>query len=208
MKKKLAGFLAFLFAFGALGACGGKSSNPDAPTSEVTDSGSTASFKSVFSSNSEKSAAYDESVSFTIDEDISGKNYIRLKLKTNVQLLGQYTYANADNPSEVGVEDFFIEASDGVKEVEFKQFLDTYRPNAVGRYDKILKSITLTNKSEMNGEFTLLDVSVSDREIPSDAMMVFLENFILVKSYSKMIVSSSASPTGGGSSTSAGRTCC
>ncbi len=176
MKKKLAGFLAFLFAFGALGACGGKSSDPDStPTQSESGENSTAAFKSVFSSDSQKSVAQNESVNFTIDKDISGENYIRLKLKTNVQLLGQYTYANADNPSEVGVEDFFIEASDGVKVVEFKQFLDTFRPNAVGKYDKILKSITLTNKSAMDGKFTLLDVSVSEREIPADAMMVYLE---------------------------------
>ena len=73
MKKKLAGFLAFLFAFGALGACGGKSSNPDSPTSEVTESGNI-SFTSVFSSDSKKTAAQNESVSFSIDKDISGKN--------------------------------------------------------------------------------------------------------------------------------------
>ena len=166
MKKKLAGFLAFLFAFGAFGACGG--------SKDKGESGAY-SFESVYVSQEEKILKNNESALFTINEDISGKNYIRLKLKTNVQLLGQYTYANADNPSEVGVEDFFIEASDGETEIEFKQFLDTFRPNAVGKYDKILQSISLTNKSGVDGTCTLLDVSVSDREFPKKAMMVYLE---------------------------------
>ena len=178
MKKKLAGFLAFLFAFGALSACGG-SSKPSSDSPTQSESGGTVEdgFKRVYSSTEEKTLANNESAVFTIDEDISGRNYIRLTLKTNVQLLGQYFYADADNPDNdvVGVEEFFIEASDGVKEVEFKQFLDAFRPNAVGKYDKILKYITLTNKSGMDGEFTLLDVSVSDREFPTDGMMIYLE---------------------------------
>lgn len=176
MKKKLAGLLAFLFAFGALGACGGSNDpSSEAPAqSEAGESGEYG-FESVYSSTEEKALADNESAVFTVNEDISGKNYIRLTLKTNVQLFGQYTYANADDPSEVAVEDFFIEASDGVKEVEFKQFLDTYRPNAIGKFDKILQSITLTNKGGADGKCALLDVSVSDREFPTDAMMVYLE---------------------------------
>ena len=167
MKKKLAGFLAFLCAFSAFSACGG---SKDKSESNIYN------FESVYDSKEEKTLKSDESAVFTINEDISGKNYIRLKVKTNVQLLGQYTYANADNPSEVGKEDFFIEApKNGEAEIEFKQFLDTYRPNAVGKYDKILQSISLTNKSGVDGTCTLLDVSVSDRAFPTEGMMVYLE---------------------------------
>ena len=133
-------------------------------------------YESIYKSDVEnKNIVPDGVMTYNFDKNISGKNYIRLTLKTDVQLLGEYTYANVDDPNEVAKEEFFIEASDGVQEVEFKQFLDTYRKNAVGKFDKILKSITLKNKSSVAGNVTLTSVSVSDREFPAENMMVYLE---------------------------------
>ena len=119
-------------------------------------------FQEVLSKQAGKSLKADETVTYDIDEDISGKNYIKLEYQTDVHLYGVYTYANAENPSQVVEEEFFIEAGTSV----FKQFLDSYRKNAIGAFDKILKKISLTNKSGTAGEITLASVAVSDRSIP------------------------------------------
>ena len=172
MKRKLAGVLACILAFGCVCGCA-KGGAESSSSSEETVEGIV--FESVFENSNTSTISAEENTVYTINKDISGKNYIKLTLKTDVQLLGEYEYANAENPSQVAKEEFFIEASDGQTEVEFKQFLDTYRSNAVGAFDKVLKSIKLTNKSGKAGNVTLLDVSVSDREFPQDAMMVYLE---------------------------------
>ena len=171
MKKQIAGFLSLLFALSSLCSCSGLGGLFGDKGTEING----IKYESVYSSKVGESVSANESVNYVIDKDISGKNYIRLTLKTDVQLLGEYTYANVDNPSKVATEEFFIEALDGEKEVEFKQFLDSYRKNAVGKFDKILKSIKLTNKSGVAGNVTLTSVSVSDREFPTKNMMVYLE---------------------------------
>lgn len=173
VKMRIRNFVCMLLAtvtFGLVGGCsllGGEGSS-----SQTTDD---TNFVSVFAQEEQKELPAEESVVFDINKDISGKNYIKLLLKTDVQLLGEYAYSNANNPAQVAIEEFFIEASDGKKEVEFKQFLDSYRSNAVGNFDKVLKSIKLTNKSGKTGQVTLLDVSVSGREFPQDERMVYLE---------------------------------
>ena len=175
MKKKFACALACFLALGCTVGCAKGETNSGSSSSgeEVVEDGIR--YESVLGETETVALSAEGNTKYTIDKDISGKNYIKLTLKTNVQLLGEYEYANADNPSQVAKEEFFIEASDGETEVEFKQFLDTYRSNAVGAFDKVLKSITLTNKSGVAGNVTMLDVSVSDREFPQNEMMVFLE---------------------------------
>ncbi len=176
MRKKFACALACLLALGCTVGCakGGAPEGSSSSSEEVTEEGIR--FESIFGETPKVALSAEENTKYTIDKDISGKNYIKLTLKTDVQLLGEYEYANAENPSQVAKEEFFIEASDGETEVVFKQFLDSFRANAVGRFDKILKSITLTNKSGVAGNVTMLDVSVSDREFPEKEMMVYLEN--------------------------------
>ena len=127
----------------------------DSSSNEGEDDG----FTEVLSLRDSKRLKADETVTFDIDEDISGQNYIRLQYETDVHLHGVYTYANAENPSRVAEEEFFIEKGTS----EFKQFLDTYRKNSVGAFDKILKKISFTNKSGKEGEVTLASVAVSDR---------------------------------------------
>lgn len=174
MKKKIASALCLLFTISSLCSCSMLDSLFGKDNSSFVING--ISYESIYTGNEEnKNIMPDGVMTYNFDKDISGKNYVRLTLKTDVQLLGEYTYANADNPNEVVKEEFFIEASDGKKEVEFKQFFDSYRKNAIGKFDKILKSITLKNKSGVAGNVTLTSVSVSDREFPEKNMMVYLE---------------------------------
>ena len=158
MKKKIASALCLLFTISSLCSCSMLDSLLGKNNSDLVING--IKYESIYKSDVEnKNIQPDGVMTYNFDTDISGKNYIRLTLKTDVQLLGEYTYANVQNPNEVAKEEFFIEASDGKKEVEFKQFLDTYRKNAVGKFDKILKSITLTNKSGVAGNVTLTSIS-------------------------------------------------
>ncbi|MBQ8394076.1 MAG: hypothetical protein IJX49_00700 [Clostridia bacterium] len=172
MGKKIAVIMALVLALGCTFGCAKKgatsSSSPEETVNGIT-------FESIQGETAQVALSAEGSTTYEINKDISDKNYIKLKLKTDVQLLGEYEYANVADPNQVAREEFFIEASDGQTEVEFKQFLDTFRSNAVGAFDKVLKSIKLTNKSGVAGNVTLLDVSVSDREFPEEEMMIFLE---------------------------------
>lgn len=172
MVKKIAALMALLLTVGCAFGCNNGGKESSSSSEEIVNG---IRFESIQSETEQVSLAVNAHTVYEINKDISGKNYIRLTLKTDVQLLGEYEYANAEDPTQVATEEFFIEASDGQTEVEFKQFLDTYRSNAVGAFDKVLKSIKLTNKSGVAGNVTLLDVSVSDREFPEKEMMVYLE---------------------------------
>ena len=174
IKKQIMGAVALLFACNIFCSCSMLDSILGKDRGDLVING--VAYEQIYSSTVENANLVPNgTATYNIDVDISGKNYIRLALKTDVQLLGEYVYANADNPSEVVTEEFFIEKSDGKKEVEFKQFLDSYRKNAIGKFDKILKSIKLTNKSGVKGNVTLTSVHVSDREFPTKNMMVYLE---------------------------------
>ena len=181
MKRKLACALAVMLtvaAFGALPACG----KDDSGNGEIK-------YEKVLSSQATKELAADEECSFTLNEKLKNKEYLRLVVKTNVHLFGTFTYVSESEPNKEITEDFFIEQSDGVEEVEFKQFLDSYRPNGVGqkatilndgsiksdRFNKILKKITFKNVSGIPGAFTLVSFSVSDRQFPVFNREIYIE---------------------------------
>ena len=155
-------------------------------------------YESIMASQETKKLAPEESVTYNINKDISGKEYIKFLLKSDVNLLGKYVYCNVKDNSEIIEEEFFIEGSNDGKTIEFKQFFDSFRPDhtnhypigkvegeedmcygSPGRFDKILKSITLTNKSEKIGEVTVEDFSVSDRTIPEFEKEIYIESGVL-----------------------------
>ena len=168
MKKKLAIFLAALTAFGCLSACGGSSSDKG---NNSTGGGDTEHVAVLINEQSKKTLASEETVSFDVNKDISGKEYVSMKLETNVPLLGKYVYSNVENPSEVVEEEFFIEAG----MTEFSQFLDAFRLNAIGNFKKKMQKITFTNKGGAAGEVQIKKVDVSDREFPEFEREVYVE---------------------------------
>ena len=103
MKRKLACALAVMLtvaAFGALPACG----KDDSGNGEIK-------YEKVLSSQAKKELAADEECSFTLNEKLKNKEYLRLVVKTNVHLFGTFTYVNESEPSKEITEDFFIEQS-------------------------------------------------------------------------------------------------
>lgn len=110
----------------------------------------------------------------TINQNISGKEYIKIILDCNVNLLGEYKYSDITDPSKVVTEPFYIEPS--AEEIEFKQFFDAFRPNAIGAFDKKLISITLKNLDDKIANVNVKNITVTNREVPAFEKEVYLEN--------------------------------
>lgn len=161
--KKLASFLAFLMSISCLVACKGNdtetSSNSESSTIEQIDE----TFVEVLGGQDTVTMEPNGTHTYAINKNITGRDYIKLVVDSNVQLIGAIKYHDVNDSSKVVTEDFFIENPNG--ETEFKQFLDNFRTNGHGLFDKQLLSITLTNKGETEGKVTLKNVSVSGRKI-------------------------------------------
>lgn len=168
MKKKLALALSCCLIFSCFASCGGGTNGGQKDENGVK-------FESMLKSQEERALKTEESTSYLLNEDITGKDYLKLEVKTNVHLRGQFVYVNKADTTQEVKEDFFIEAGDGESVVEFKQFLDSYRANAKGNFDKILKEIRLTNKSETEGKVTLVGAYCSDRKFPDYELELYVE---------------------------------
>lgn len=130
-------------------------------------------FDKLYSSDKEQAIKPDETLSFAIDKELKDKNYIQIDVDTNVNLLGTIEYYNMANKEESNVEEFFIE---GASEEVFYQFLDNFRDNGAGRFEKHLTKITLTNVSEEEGKVTVKEVGISDRIIDLTKAELYVEN--------------------------------
>ena len=120
-----------------------------------------------------------------IDEALGGKDYMRITLKSDSNLLGTFTYCETDDTDHVITEEFYIEPSD--EEIEFRQFLDSYRPNGVGihitdeywkdfeAFEKTLLSVSFKNVDEATANIAIYDISVSNRVIPSYNKEIYIE---------------------------------
>ena len=167
MKKKLCCLvLAGLSAFGMLGlsACGEE--EQPAPTGGI-------SFTSVYSSTDTFSLNPGEEKKIKINKDITGKNYMRLIMNSTNNLYGTFEYCDVSDPTRIVEENFFIEPSN--KQIEFKQFLDSYRDNGVGLFDKKMLSVTLKNVDNETATVKLGDFAVANRDVPSFEKELYIE---------------------------------
>lgn len=109
--------------------------------------------------------------SYAINATIGDKNYVRLEIETNVNLLGTISYCNPANPAEAHTEKFFVEKGEEAT-TEFRTFLDAFRGGAYGNFKKMVTEITLQNVDEETvGEVALKSFSVSDRTYDPNYMM-------------------------------------
>lgn len=130
-------------------------------------------FDQLYASKEEKTIKPDETLTFEIDKALNNKNYIKIDVDTDVNLIGTIEYYNVDNKEESNVEEFFIEAA---SEDTFYQFLDNFRENASGAFDKHLTKITITNLEDEEGTLTLHEVGISDRVIDMTKAELYVEN--------------------------------
>lgn len=133
-------------------------------------------YETLLNTQAEKTLGVDETATFSINKNIVGKEYVCLNLKTNVPLLGEFVYSDVNDATKVVREEFFVEASDGVEIVEFKQFLDKFRDNGIGQFDKVLKEVTLTNKGGTAGTVAVESLKISNRKVPDYELEVYIES--------------------------------
>ena len=175
MKKRLLALLTLCFVLGGTCGCdlasilGGKNSADDA--SSITSDADELKFENLLDAQAEKTLAVGQTVSYTVNKELGDRNYMKVEFTSDVNLYGEFIYCDLADTSKVVSECFFLEAG----ETEFKQFLDAYRPNGIGLFEKRLQSVTLQNVGESAGAVTLKGVSVSDRDIPEGQGELFLE---------------------------------
>lgn len=148
-----------------------KKPDPPNPDEEVIN------FEAFFEKQAAVVLAKDESQTYTINKPLNSHDYIQMLVKTTGNVKGQFVYSNVNGGAEV-IEEFFIESTEnGAKETDFRQFLDSFRPEgmAKGNFEKNLKRIQFTNINEQDVTFELLGVNVSDRCVPDEKKMLFLE---------------------------------
>ena len=129
-------------------------------------------YVSVYTGNGAFALDKEQTKTLEINKDIRGKEYIKITLESNVDLLGEYKYSDVANPDKVVTELFYVEPS--ATEIEFKQFFDAFRPNAIGAFDKKLISITLKNLDDKIANVNVKDISVKKREIPAFEKEIYL----------------------------------
>ena len=177
MKKKLAALLSGLMAIGCFSGCdlsallGGGTTSTDGEGSSITSEVEGLSYEKLLGAQAEKTLAVGETVSFDIKKDLGDKNYMKIEFSSDANLYGEFVYSDLSDATKVVKECFYLEAGD----TEFKQFLDAYRPNGIGLFEKHLQSVTLTNVSNKAGKVKLNGVSVADRDIPEVDCEIYLE---------------------------------
>ena len=164
--KKLAGLMALLMSLSCFTGCqefvngllgGGNTSDSVAGTTEES--------MDVLGEQEAVTLKKDESKTYAVNKDITGKDYIKMLVNTNVNLVGQFKYHDVADNNKIVTEDFFIEKGDGENAVEFSQFFDRFRKTGHGLFDKQLLSITVTNVDDAEGEVQMKKATVTNRVI-------------------------------------------
>ena len=164
----LAGMLTTLCACGGMsGNEGGESQAPEETLNYTLDSYD---FSTVFVDGEEKTlevysettAHEDGCVVYDVFTRINDKNYIKMDVATDVDLVGFINYYNVDNKEETNSEKFFIKAGS----TQFTTFLDAFRRGARGAFNKTISTISFQSVDETKeGKFTFNSLGVSDRTI-------------------------------------------
>ena len=103
-----------------------------------------------------------EFVTYEVNSNIKDKNYLKLVLETNVDLVGYIHYENNEDASVTNKEKFFISADSK----QFCTFLDAFRVGARGAFNKTILSISFQNvDSTKIGTFKLISAGISNRKI-------------------------------------------
>ena len=167
--KKIAVFLASVLAVASFSACdflknlGG---NEQASSVAETEDG----FTLLYNEAKTSSLKRGDEVEIPLNKEIAGKNYLRIRLNTAVNLVGYVEYTDKSNSAKSHCEKIHIERG----ETEFTAFLDAFRLGARGDFDKILTKITLKSVSETEGNVRIKEVAVSDRTYPEG--MLYIQN--------------------------------
>ena len=99
-------------------------------------------------------------VKYDINSNIKDKNYLKLTVETDVDLVGYIHYEKNGDSSVTNSEKFFISAGS----TEFCTFLDAFRVGAQGAYQKTILYVTFQNVDATKvGTFKFISAGISDR---------------------------------------------
>ena len=170
----------------SIGACGGNSGNssntPDKPKDLLSAHGNPLfdgvssapyttedyTFTTIFIDKTEKRLPrYDAEnpksnpfVEYDVYSNIKDKNYLKLNVETDVDVVGYIHYEKNGDPSVTNTEKFFIAAGS----TEFCTFLDAFRVGAQGAYAKTILTISFQSvDSTKEGTFRFISAGISDR---------------------------------------------
>lgn len=101
-----------------------------------------------------------EWVEYGVYANIKDKNYLKLTVETDVDLVGYINYESNSDSLVKNSEKFFISAGS----TEFCTFLDAFRKGARGDFEKTITSIAFQSvDSTKEGNFKFVSVGISDR---------------------------------------------
>ncbi len=110
----------------------------------------------------ETTAHEDGAIVYDVYSSIGDKNYLKLDIETDVDLVGFINYYNVDDQEETNSEKFFIKAGS----TQFTTFLDAFRVGARGDFKKVITTISFQGVDETKeGHFTFNSLGISDRTI-------------------------------------------
>jgi len=107
-------------------------------------------------------------VTYDVYSNIGSKNYLKMELETDVNLVGYIHYYNNADKAQTHAEKFYVEAGS----TEFITFLDAFRNGAQGAYEKTITTVSFQNvDADKEGTFTLKSIGINDRSIDTDEYM-------------------------------------
>ena len=163
--KKLAGLMALLMSLSCFTACDMPAFISNLMGGDKTSDSTVGGEESLEVLGEQEMATLNkgESKTYAVNKNITGKDYIKLLVNTNVNLVGKFQYHDVADVNKIVTEDFFIEKGEG--DVEFKQFFDRFRNTGHGLFDKQLLSITVTNVDDAEGKVQMKKATVTNRKI-------------------------------------------
>lgn len=161
MFKKTAICLALctIFSTAFFTACGEEEHSSSSSSNRVEDG-----FETLYTEKTARNLSVGGTASFPINKDVGDKNYLKIEISTDVNLVGYIRYEENTGSGKTNEEKIYIEA--GAK--EFTSFLDAFRRGAFGDFDKKITEITLQNVSDTPGEIKLSAVKISGRVFDPD----------------------------------------
>lgn len=161
MKNKFQKYAAWGLTLLLLAGCTPTTATSDSSTSQevIEQEQDLYNFQQIYQSDKNYALTENESVEIAIGSDIGDKNYLKIELNTNVNLVGYIYYENSTNATQNNKEKIYIEKG----ATEFTTFLDAFRIGAKGAFKKKLAKISLQNVEQSEGNILVKSVKISDR---------------------------------------------
>lgn len=156
MRKKFQKWMALALGVFFLTSC--TPTKTDSSNSQQVE-GNLYNFEQIYRGGKSYTLEHNEEVEISLSCDIGKKNYLKIDLYTNMNLVGYIYYEHHTDATTNNKEKIYIEKG----ATEFATFLDAYRVGAKAPYKKKLTKIVLQNVEKETGQVLINSVEISDR---------------------------------------------